>query len=299
MSKKLKIVLNIMPCVVIALLCIMSFISIRTIRIFTINWYIPGVSFFFILGILFHPVYIAILNCMNFVHGNYAKTFLDMNLVLISSNLLIVLIFLFLCGVRTNIAPAVNLVISIVLYDVFMLMVAFGVVLLIKYILKNISERKLIRAIAKVLPIPFLLLIAGLLQMIALPAICVSVNDSLSLKTVEFLEEIPLPKDTEYIEIATFTGRLSGTGGGTDLFAAMLIKSELSEEELTEYYSAYDYGTEQGKYSVTKQTGQKIEKVYSTDLYLAHELNENDEYYLVYVFGKTIPPFSWFDIRGV
>ncbi len=299
MNKKLKIMLNILPCVAMAFLCIMSFIPISIKGTFSIISYIPGAPFFFILGILLNPIYIAIINCINFVRGKYVKTFLDMNLVLIITNLIIALMFWLLCGVRTSFFPAVNLLTAVILYDFIMLKLAFAVVFLIKYMSKNFGEKKPVRGILKILPIPFLLLIAMLIQMFALPAICTSVNNSLSLKTVEVMKEIPLPEDTGYIETVTFTGRVSGTGDGTDLFSAMLIKSELSEDELVRYYSAYDYGTEQGKYYVTKQTGQKIEKVYSADVYLVHELKENEDYYLIYVYGKTIPPFSWFDIRGV
>ena len=300
MGKKLKIALRILPCVVIAILCFISFTAFEEKRFFLTNLIALNSPFFYIAGVLLYPIYIVIVDAMNLVRmDKYAKIYAGMNLVLMVSAWTIFITFLFSCRLQSNVFPAINLFIAIIIYYIIALAAAFCVVLLLKYICINIRDRKFFKATIKILPIPILVIIVVIMQTLFLFVISFNVNDALTVKTVEIFEEIPLPKESEYIETTTFIGRVSGTGNGADLFVAMLIESELSEDELMEYYSKYSYGEEKGRYFVTKQSGQKIENIYGGDVYFEHNLKENKKYFQVYVLGKTVSPFSWFDIRGM
>ena len=65
------------------------------------------------------------------------------------------------------------------------------------------------------------------------------VNDNVAEKTAKELVKIPMPEGTEYIESKSRAGKLVGNGNGMQYFGAILIQSELSLEELQEYYSNY------------------------------------------------------------
>ncbi len=58
------------------------------------------------------------------------------------------------------------------------------------------------------------------------------VNDNIAKKTANKLADLPLPNNTEFIEMVYIAGKLVGNGNGMQYFGAILIKSELSLEEL-------------------------------------------------------------------
>lgn len=64
----------------------------------------------------------------------------------------------------------------------------------------------------------------------------------------KMLCETPLPEQTELIEAISKAGKLTGNGNGMQYFGAILIKSELSLEELETYYS--DYRSNEWEYLV-------------------------------------------------
>ena len=58
------------------------------------------------------------------------------------------------------------------------------------------------------------------------------INNHTAYKVEKALCEIPLPEETELIESLSLAGKLTGNGNGMQYFGAILIRSELSLEEL-------------------------------------------------------------------
>ena len=65
------------------------------------------------------------------------------------------------------------------------------------------------------------------------------VNDGIANKTAKSIKRVELPNDTEYIESFSKAGKLIGNGNGMQYLGGILIRSELSLEELQTYYSQY------------------------------------------------------------
>ena len=65
-------------------------------------------------------------------------------------------------------------------------------------------------------------------------------NDYAAMKTAKRAVDIPLPKQTEYIESAYLAGKLTGNGNGMQYFGAILVKSDLSVDELAAYYRNFN-----------------------------------------------------------
>ncbi len=107
------------------------------------------------------------------------------------------------------------------------------------------------------------------------------------------LLDIPLPSDTEFVESISEAGKLVGNGNGMQYFGAILVKSELSLDELTEYYNGYNKNI-----MVKKQNGNSIEFIEHGVLAFESEINGSDSYYTVCMFGDGIAPFSHLDLRG-
>ena len=65
------------------------------------------------------------------------------------------------------------------------------------------------------------------------------INNYTAYKVERVLCDIPLPEEAELIESLSQAGKLTGNGNGMQYFGAILIRSELSLEELDVYYSDY------------------------------------------------------------
>ena len=81
--------------------------------------------------------------------------------------------------------------------------------------------------------------IAGICLIVLILAAFVSVpvyNNYCAYNVEKMLCETPLPEQTELIEAISQAGKLTGNGNGMQYFGAILIKSELSLEELDAYY---------------------------------------------------------------
>ena len=74
----------------------------------------------------------------------------------------------------------------------------------------------------------FIAIIVSCSALLATPFI----NDDVSKKTANELADLPLPGNTELIESVHESGKLVGNGNGMQYFGAILIKSDLSLEEL-------------------------------------------------------------------
>lgn len=118
-------------------------------------------------------------------------------------------------------------------------------------------------------------------------------NDNAARKTAKALERLPLPSDTKWVETVYKAGKLVGNGNGMQYFGAILIKSELSLEELEEHYSKFE-----GKECVVEvQRGSDVRVIEHGKLTFRTSV-EGDGYYVVYAWGDHVSFFNEFDIRG-
>ena len=85
------------------------------------------------------------------------------------------------------------------------------------------------------------------------------INNHTAYKVEKTLCEIPLPEETELIESLSQAGKLTGNGNGMQYFGAILIRSDLSLEELDAYYSGYR--SNEWECLVETQEGQSIEVI--------------------------------------
>ena len=112
---------------------------------------------------------------------------------------------------------------------------------------------------------------------------------------IQQFQEANLPKQTELIEAISQTGKLTGNGNGMQYFGAILIKSELSLEELDAYYS--EYRSNGWEYLVEVQEGQSVEMIEHGGLQFSEEIKDNS-YYIVYSWGSGNSLLRELDIRG-
>ena len=121
------------------------------------------------------------------------------------------------------------------------------------------------------------------------------INNYTAYKVEKALCEIPLPEETELIESLPQAGKLTGNGNGMQYFGAILIRSELSLEELDAYYS--DYRSNEWEYLVETQEGQPIEVIDHRTLQFTEEIKDSG-YYIVYSWGSGNSLLEELDIRG-
>ena len=122
----------------------------------------------------------------------------------------------------------------------------------------------------------------------------VPVVNNLTAKGVEKeLKEIPIPDHTEMVEALSKAGKLVGNGNGMQYFGAILLKSERSLEELSSYYSQ-----QHADVVVKEQKTQEIAFLEHSRLSFKTDIDDSAGYYIVYLFGSGIAPFSQLDIRG-
>ena len=121
------------------------------------------------------------------------------------------------------------------------------------------------------------------------------INNHIAYKVEKVLCEIPLPEETELIESLSQEGKLTGNGNGMQYFGAILIKSELSLEELETYYSGYR--SNEWEYLVEIQEGQSIKVIEHKALQFSEEI-EDSGYYIVYSWGSGNSLLKELDIRG-
>ena len=121
------------------------------------------------------------------------------------------------------------------------------------------------------------------------------INNHTAYKVEKALCEIPLPEETELIESLSQAGKLTGNGNGMQYFGAILIRSELSLEELDVYYS--DYRSNEWEYLVETQERQPIEVIDHGTLQFTEEIKDSG-YYIVYSWGSGNSLLEQLDIRG-
>lgn len=129
-----------------------------------------------------------------------------------------------------------------------------------------------------------------------LPVSVLIVNDYSANQTSKSLCDLPLPKNTKFIESVSQAGKLVGNGNGMQYFGAILIKSDLSQEELENYYS--QYREDEWDCLVEVQNKQEIDFLEHTSLKFKNEDWSSENYYIIYSWGSGISPFDELDLRG-
>lgn len=136
--------------------------------------------------------------------------------------------------------------------------------------------------------------IIPIILLVVVFAVSVPFVNDFSAKNVEnSLLEIALPENAQMVESVSKAGKLVGNGNGMQYFGAMLIKSEQTLEELTAYYADVN-----AEIVVKAQTSQEIACLEHAQLSFTAEITEEENYYIVYLFGEGIAPFSQMDLRG-
>ena len=121
------------------------------------------------------------------------------------------------------------------------------------------------------------------------------INNYTAYKVERVLCDISLPEEAELIESLSQAGKLTGNGNGMQYFGAILIRSELSLEELDAYYS--DYRSNEWEYLVETQERQPIEVIDHGTLQFTEEIKVSG-YYIVYSWGSGNSLLEQLDIRG-
>ena len=121
------------------------------------------------------------------------------------------------------------------------------------------------------------------------------INNNIAYKVEKELCETPLPEKTELIESISRAGKLTGNGTGMQYFGAILIRSDLSLEELDAYYSGYR--SNEWECLVETQEGQSIEVIDHETLQFSEEIKDSG-YYILYSWGSGNSLLEELDIRG-
>lgn len=121
------------------------------------------------------------------------------------------------------------------------------------------------------------------------------VNNDIANKTATSIKEIELPNNTQYIETFSEAGKLIGNGNGMQYIGGILIKSELSLQDLQLYYS--QYAKNDWECIVEKQTNKNISFIEHEKVSLNSDIN-GDTYYVVYSWGDNDSIYSELDLRG-
>ena len=141
------------------------------------------------------------------------------------------------------------------------------------------------------------IILAVVIALLIAFAISIPVVNDLTAKGVQNrLLEIPLPNDTQCVESVCRAGKFTGNGNGMQYFGAMLIKSELTLEQLNDYYE--NYREDEWKCLIKPQTSSEIRVIDHGTLSFKTDVSENQQYYIVYSWGDGLPIFEQLDIRG-
>ena len=135
-----------------------------------------------------------------------------------------------------------------------------------------------------------LLIIGVLLFVILCCAILVPLaNDNAACKTAQSIKGIPLPNNTEIVETFSAAGKLVGNGNGMQYLGGILIRSELSLEDIRLYYS--QYANNEWECIVERQIDKNIAFIEHSTISLEADIDGND-YFIVYSWGDNTSIFS-------
>ncbi|WP_217900049.1 hypothetical protein [Paenibacillus herberti] len=107
-----------------------------------------------------------------------------------------------------------------------------------------------------------------------------------------------MPDKTKMVDSVSLAGKLVGNGNGMQFFGAILIKSELTIDELNNFY--LDYREDEWSYLVEKQESNLISviEIGNTTFKALNADERLVNYYIVYNWGSSKFPLSDLDLRG-
>jgi len=139
---------------------------------------------------------------------------------------------------------------------------------------------------------PFIIVICSIVAVLILPwFICPVINNIKLACFTRQLTGYELPSKTQMIESRSICGKLNGNGNGMDFFATILIKSDLSLNELQKYYSFANV-------VLQKDVNLKSEYLEHGEIRytkLQHVTADN-KYFVVLIYNGGYP--ALFDLRG-
>ena len=139
---------------------------------------------------------------------------------------------------------------------------------------------------------PLAIFLSLIILVVGIPVSIHLVNNYSAYAVEKQLCALALPPQTERVESLSQAGKFVGNGNGMQYFGAILIRSELSMDELLIHYQTALPGA-----VVKAQTTQQIECIEHGTIQFDTPIR-GDGYYIVYFFGSGIKPFSQLDIRG-
>lgn len=138
----------------------------------------------------------------------------------------------------------------------------------------------------------------ALLTFFCLCAISIPVVNNLTARGVEnYLKNLPLPPDTELAASVSRAGKLTGNGNGMQYFGAILLRSELTLDELEAFYAQYRRTEWECTVVSQKESGLDFLEYYE-DLRFSQYDDEPGNYYIVFSWGDGTEPFISLDLRG-
>lgn len=124
-------------------------------------------------------------------------------------------------------------------------------------------------------------------------SVTMRMNDYAAERVADHIAETPMPEGCEVVEKIALAGNIDSAGKLPFYYGAVLIKTDLSIEELQDHFSNYPY---QGYiYEVEKQETQKLSEVHAASNldrdYLLTDVSDGN-YYLVSSYGSSIGIFG-------
>lgn len=133
---------------------------------------------------------------------------------------------------------------------------------------------------------------------IILLILSIPISNNIIAKKVELnLKNTKMPPKTEIRDSISIASKLIGNGNGMQYFGAILIKTELSKNELENYYK--EYRKNEYQYIIEKQNSNNIEVIELGKYEFKNiEKDELDKYYIIYSLESCKNSLLDLDIRG-
>ncbi len=121
----------------------------------------------------------------------------------------------------------------------------------------------------------------------------IPITNNILAKNIESkLKNTALPPKTKIVDSISIAGKLVGNGNGMQYFGAILVQTELSQEELEEYYKAKREN--EWEYLIQKQNSNKIEVIELGK----YSFKKKEGNYIIYSWGSPKNDVLNLDIRG-
>ena len=146
-----------------------------------------------------------------------------------------------------------------------------------------------------------------LILLVVLPFIISPIINSITLSGfAKQINNIPLPAGTELIEKEAICGKLNGNGNGMDFFACILIKSDMTINQIKKYYEERKYKAAKSDKDHVVDTEIVLANGYRLETdYVEHggiyfdklkNINDYTGYFVVMIYDGGYP--TGFDLRG-